>query len=88
MARVFRMTPGRRNALRKATAASARKRRGGTKSKDTFAPYFRQGIRWLANKPTGGGAGALSNFVENKPSRPGKWAKLYRDQSGKRKRRK
>lgn len=83
MPRVFRFTPARRSALRKAQAKSARKRKG-LKSKDTFGPYLRQGVRWLANTPTGGTAGTISNFIEGKKdNRPSKWQKLYRDQSGK-----
>jgi hypothetical protein len=88
MARIFRFTPKRRSALRKATAASARKRRGGMKAKDGFGPYIRQGVRWLANAPTAGQASTISNFIEGKKNnRPSKLSRLYRDRSGKRRKR-
>ena len=89
MPRIFRFTPKRRSALRKATAASARKRRGGLKSKDTFGPYIRSGIRAVANAGTMGKASGISNFIEGKQNnRPSKWQKFYKDRSGKKRRRK
>lgn len=84
MARIFRFTPARRSALRKAQAKSARKR-SGLKSKDTFGPYIRMGIRSLANAGTMGKASGISNFIENKQNnRPSKWQKFYKDRSRKR----
>ena len=88
MARIFRFTPKRRSALRKATAASARKRSGGMKAKDGFGPYIRQGVRWLANAPTAGSASTISNFIEGKKSnRPSRFRRFYKDQTPKRRKR-
>lgn len=88
MARIFRFTPKRRSALRKATTASARKRKG-MKAKDGFGPYIRMGIRGLANAGTMGKASGISNFIEGKDNnRPSKWQQFYKDRSGKKRRRK
>jgi hypothetical protein len=87
MARIFRFTAARRSALRKAQAKSARKRKG-LKSKDTFGPYIRSGIRAVANLPTMGKASGISNFIEGKQNnRPSKWQSFYKDRSGKRRKR-
>lgn len=90
MARVFRFTPKRRSALRRAGVISANKRRrGGPKAKDGFGPYIRMGIRAVANAGTMGKASGISNFIEGKnDNRPSKWKKFYRDQSGKKRRKK
>ena len=88
MARIFRFTPKRRSALRRAGAISARKRKGGMKAKDGFGPYIRMGIRSAANAGTMGKASGISNFIEGKRNnRPSKWQQLYKDRSGKRRKR-
>lgn len=65
MARRRRMTAARRNALRKAQLASARKRRG--RSKDTLGHWIAKGARKVVSVATMGTSSALVELFE-KPS--------------------
>lgn len=70
MPRSYRMTPARRNALRKAQAASARKRKGRGKGKPTKARTYkqlrrRQRIKTGAKIAAIGGAYALAHAAKS-----------------------
>ncbi len=61
-----RMTAARRNALRKAQLASARKRK--VRSRDTLGHWVAKGVRKLASKATFGISGMLIEFAR-KPAK-------------------
>lgn len=56
------------------------------RSHDTIGHWVRIGIRAIANAPTRGKAGTVSNFIEGKHRK--KSNRWYKDRSGKRARRK
>lgn len=61
-----RMTAARRRALRKAQLASARKRKGKKRAKDSVGYWIARGVKSVASTATFGVSGVLSQFGDTR----------------------